>query len=347
MARVVVPMRLVLLAIVLLAPRLALASAQAPVIPYDPPPLVHVDGPVTVGAPRVTVDCSVRRILEWSARCRVRASFEIVASAPATLAALGGADVIDLGGVSGRRELAAGERAQVTVTAVRALKTRTTWRDPFVMAPMVARHFLFGGSKQLVRHDGLVEVPLVSGVDVALDGAPALDGDGDGRVVIAARALDHVVDAYRRGGGGGTPGTRERRVTVSMTLPGRPAVDGLLRGGGPLVAAGARDERFLLRLGWEVGVGEHLFASAAIETDFDSVIESLVIDVATPEILLLIPSLRAGVGALARQRGPRDPDFGLRLRAGGNVMSLGTDIDLDYWPAIDDWTVSATVRISF
>ena len=151
---------------------------------------------------------------------------------------------------------------------------------------------------------------------------------------------------------------RERRVTVTLALPPRDSVHGFVRAGGPVLAYGVRysdvftsgleglKDRGLVRGAWELGLGERGFVSAAIETDFDSVFESIVFDVATPDLMLTVPSLRVGGGLVARELGPRDADLGLRMRVGASVMLVGADLDLDYWPAIDDATLTSTLRVS-
>lgn len=346
-------MRGFVIVLVLLAPGAAFGSAMAVRMESAPMADVHVVGPAEVDNVRIEVRCSARRWAEWSATCKTRATFDVIAGGSLTMTAMASVvDDVDLGAPGVARTLAAGERATVTVTSTRWLKTTTTWREPFILGPMIARHPYLGASKDLEHHAGIGEIALVSGGELTLTGAPVLDDRARGEVVVAVARAEASVDpdGVPRSHTLGSPDEggplRERRWTVTMTLPARDPVHGLLRAGGPVLALGIRDESFLVRGGWELGLGEHMFLSAALETDFSSILESVVIDVATPELLVLIPSLRVGTGVVARQLGDRDADAGVRLRAGANVFAIGTDVDFDYWPAIDGWTLSATGRFS-
>ena len=353
MANVVLAMRCWLVLMILLVARGAAGSASPVFERRDPPPLVRVLGSAELCDARVTVDCISRRILERSARCEVRATFTIAATGAVTLtpeAYLGERDRVELGGAG--PTLAAGQVATVTITARRALSTSWRLRDPYIIPAMVVRHMFLGESTSRQRRAGEDVVVLAGGPELVLGGEPALEADGDGRVRIALGRDEVVVD--ERGRPRSTSGrvasadegrTRERRLLVSLTVPPIADAHGWLHQGGPLLAAGVRQDRFVLRGAWEVGLGERLFLTASVETDFDSVLESLVLDVATPQPLI-IPSVRAGVGVVARQLGPRDADVGVRLRAGASLFAMGGDVDFDYWPAIDEWTLTAAARLS-
>lgn len=139
---------------------------------------------------------------------------------------------------------------------------------------------------------------------------------------------------------------RERRLTVVLALPAPANAGGTFHPGGPVIGIGGRDERVLLRAAYEASLGSHVFLSLSFETDLDSIFQAAVVDVASPQFLIFLPSLRAGGGVVARQLGPRDPDVGARLRLGGNLFAAGVDLDLDYWPSLDDWSVAVAGRIS-
>jgi hypothetical protein len=148
------------------------------------------------------------------------------------------------------------------------------------------------------------------------------------------------------------PHVTVRYANVAMSVDARDEAPGPLRNGGPVLAFGMRGPidaqltRGVFRVGWEVSLFEYGFVQAAMEMDGESLFESLVVDVSTPEIAIMIPSLRLGAGVVARQLGPRPADFALRLRVGGNVLPMGFDADFDYWPAVSGWTLSFTGRIS-
>lgn len=363
-SRVLLRMRHAILALVLglclgVLGRARDASAGASPMPppRDPSPYVRVTGPAEVRDAKVAVDCAARRIFEISAGCKVKATLAVAATGPVTLHAMIGVDEIDLGAPGHERALAAGEVATITIVARRSLSTSYTLRNgPFIIAPMVARHMFLGSSATQRRVGGEAALALVSGGELVLGGAPALDADGDGRVTITLEREEVEVDRAS----GHTPWgprppvregeesawVRERRLTVRLAIPARANASGLLHHGGPVLAGGVRDDSFLLRGAYEVSLGEYVFLSASVETDFDSIIESLVIDVSTPEVIVFLPSLRLGTGVVARQLGPRPADVGVRLRGGGNLAAIGLDMDLDYWPAIDDWTVTGTFRVS-
>jgi len=131
---------------------------------------------------------------------------------------------------------------------------------------------------------------------------------------------------------------------------GEPSV---IQHGGPVLALGTRldlsdedDRRFLFRGAYELAVASYFIGSVSFESDFDSIYESVVIEAASPELLIVLPSLSAGVGFVARQLGNRDADAGLRLRTGINFIAVGVTMDFDYWPTIGDWTAVIAGRIS-
>ena len=327
---------------------------------FDPAaPSARVEGTADVSDVRVTVRCRSTGVFERGARCTVEGRFVLVARGGVTLRRgdVRG-DAMHVGAeATAVRAVADGERVRVTVTATREFETRTGFRSPWVIAPMVARHPGLGDSDGFVRHAGTSEVAVVSGPSLTFVGEVALDADGDRRVAVSAGAGTFATRNRRPAGVVPTradepDAAAERRVVVSMDIAPRRDSAGPLRNGGPVLALGSRiplsdeTDRLLLRGAWEVSLWEHLFVSAGAETDFDSVFESAVVDVASPGLAVIIPSFRAGVGVVARQLGPRPADFALRLRLGANLFSLGGDVDVDYWPATTGWTLSITGRLS-
>lgn len=353
-----------LLAVALSVAPLSASGYALPMVRTGPPDAsVQITGAAEVRDVGVTVRCTAQGLFERGARCEVTGRFEVVALEQARVvsASLPG-ESVGFDGTPGvvARTLAAGERTRVTVSAVKEFETATRIEgSPWVFAPMVIRHPFLGESAVLQRREGSAAVVLFAGPSVTVVGDVALDADGARRVVVSAGAA--TIPTPRRGRGSDEPTvaeserrSTEQRVTVGMSIAPRPSARGPLRNGGPVLAMGARlplsgqaePDRFLLRGAWEASLWEYLFVSASVETDFDSVFESVVVDVASPSVAIVVPSFRAGVGLVARQLGPRPADFALRLRAGGNFFPLGADVDLDYWPSIDGWTLSVTGRMS-
>ena len=336
----------------------ARASAYAPEPEVIRPPAatVHIVGEATIRDAHATVRCDAHTLVWRSARCQIEARYEVLARGEVTLDASGmSADVVRFDGAAIRvARVEAGRSVRVTVSARRDLEVRRRWREgPWVQSPMVVRHPFLGDSQGIELRGDEGAVVLLSGESLATDGGLALDADGDGAVRVVGDASEVRLDTNPRARAREDDAvTHERRVVVRLSLPAPRQGDGPLRNGGPVLAMGWRGAlnetggRFLLRGAWEVSLYEYAFISASIETDFDSLMESLVVDVASPGFMVLLPSVRLGAGVVARQLGNTPADFAFRLRVGANLLPLGGDIDFDYWPATDVWTLSATARFS-
>ena len=324
---------------------------------------VAVTGEATVRDARVSVRCEALVLTETLATCRVEASFEVVTRAGATLTpAAQSRDTVRFNGATAvARTLPPGGSLRVTVSATRSLATSTRFRGgPWVISPSTVRHPFLGESADLDHRGGSAGVDLYVGERVALEGTVALDRGVEPAVQVAAgegvSTSDPRPDAppYPRTAApdADAPRVTVRHASVAMSVDARDEAPGPLRNGGPVLAFGMRGPidaqltRGVFRVGWEVSLFEYGFVQAAMEMDGESLFESLVVDVSTPEIAIMIPSLRLGAGVVARQLGPRPADFALRLRVGGNVLPMGFDADFDYWPAVSGWTLSFTGRIS-
>lgn len=324
---------------------------------------VAVTGEATVRDARVSVRCEALVLTETLATCRVEASFEVVTRAGATLTpAAQSRDTVRFNGASAVvRTLPPGGSVRVTVSATRDLATTSRLGSgPWVISPTIVRHPFLGEAAGEGHHGEFTSVALYVGENVTLEGSIALDANGDSVVQVAAG--EDLTTYDPRPNAPGYPRTVEedadaprvtvRYATVSLGVPGRAAAPGPLRNGGPVLAFGMRGPidaqltRGVFRVGWEVSLFEYGFVQAAMEMDGESLFESLVVDVSTPEIAIIIPSLRLGVGVVARQLGPRPADFALRLRVGASLLPMGFDADFDYWPAVSGWTLSFTGRIS-
>lgn len=337
----------------------AWAYADEPVVTRPPVPLVHIDGEATVRDMRAVVRCDTRWFLERTAECTVRARFEVVARGALTFVVnerAAGDEVRFDGRRTVGTRLESGGHVQVEVSARRTFSTRLRWKNgPWVLPPMVSRHPFLGDTEATEHRGGDASIALCGGGAVTYEGEVALDAQGDRRVRSAAwqgsGAVMATTPVLRTESEGGGERAQESVMGVSMSLAGREDHRGVFQNGGPVLSLGARSPlqgeglRFLLRGAYEVGLAEYFFGSVSVETDFESVFESFVVDVASPELLIVIPSFHAGVGMVARQLGTRPPDFGLRLRVGGGIPSVGGDVDFDYWPEISGWTLSTVFRL--
>lgn len=336
------------MALVLLAPSTAWSYAPAPVRNDTPRPLVEVRGAATVRDARVSVRCATQTFVTRESHCTLRATFELVADDELSVTVSPIATTrFDDAPAARERTLAAGLHTRVTVETGVDVTTHARLRNgPWILPPMVVRHPLFGDSEGLVQEDGTNERIVVGGPAVTVTG-PVLDAQGDG-VRITARATEGTRPAHRTV----DHASIERRLHVAMVLPARHTAVGPMRLGGPVLAGGARfrwdpseHARATLRVGYEVSLWEYGFLHTAVETDFESLFESLTLDIASPNVLLIIPSFRAGAGVVFRQLGHRDPDLAVRLRAGANLFPGGLDVDADWWPSLNAWTLSLTGRI--
>lgn len=318
-----------------------------------PPPAPRPAGPVVFGEARVRdVQFAVR--CEGAApplACTLHATFSLVAvgevrvepsHADPTVGASLLVDDAPLG--PDGRTVAAGTTARVELAEPFTLSVHDTWRESFwEIAPMLARHPLLGESEAIEHRCDPFLAALVIGTRVTVEGTVHVDASAAGRarVAVDGQTVTGVLDVS----------TRSPSVDVSLYVP---STVPLLRRGGPLLAVGVRYDlslpsdqgRVLLRGGYEVGFTEWGFASLSFETDFASIMESVVVEAATPELLLFVPSLSAGVGIVARQLGGRDADAALRCRLGVGFPGIGVTGDLDYWPAVGSWTGTVVLRVS-
>ena len=86
--------------------------------------------------------------------------------------------------------------------------------------------------------------------------------------------------------------------------------------------------------------------SAWVETDLDSLYESLLVEFSLPGLIFAVPGLGVGVGAVARQLGDRDADAALRVRVSAQWFAVGLVADFDYWPVLGRWTGVVRARVS-
>ncbi|MFO0607152.1 MAG: hypothetical protein U0324_28580 [Polyangiales bacterium] len=352
------PVVAAVLAVVLPLPAAAYAPPRD--VPSRPPDaLVALSGRAVVRGAWARVRCDVLVLTETFATCRVEARFDVAMPDGGSLTPNASPDdAIRFDGAPAQAQaVPAGGTVRVTLTATRGLSTDTRWRGgPWVLSPLAARHPFFGEASDVAHTGGNAAVTLYAGEDVTQAGEVALDADGDGVVTVRADPFEAPFrrrEAYTTTVPDEPPARVERGASVSMSLGAREAPErSALRNGGPVLAFGMRGpvdrelSRGLYRVGWEVALFEYVFVQGALETDGDSLFESAVVDVSSPELAVIVPSLRLGVGAVARQLGPRPADGALRLRVGGNLLPMGFDVDFDYWPAVTEWTLTVACRLS-
>lgn len=341
---------------VLLATGTASASAPRP-----PPSLAHlrVTGEAVLRDVSVTVRCHEPDRRGHAAHCRVSATYELGALGTVMLRAQDTwpdeeppglqLDGKPFHGASAERTLSEGERVRVVIEDSVELTAGHRFDGwPRSVRPHLVRHPVLGRTLG-PWHEEDVDGALAKGSRIHVEGPIQADVEpGPARISIGGQVVS---------------GVRELEVprpTVQVSLSAGPPEDtswGPVRHGGPVLGFGSRRRygfpedggdslRFLLRAGYELAFFDYLFASVWFETDFDSIMEVLLVEVASPELMVFVPSFSAGVGAVARQLGPRDADAALRLHVGGNILLLGISGDFDYWPAIGEWTASLSARIS-
>lgn len=328
----------------------AVVAASASPMPMPPVPLpgLVVVGPATASALEVRVRCTGTDLVAPSSRCTVEASFALRALEPgvelevppATAALV----TIDGARVGGTRALSEGVSVRVVLRFERSLSITVTEPDsPWILSPVRARHLIFGESPGLRRSGDGASGVLLDGVSLVVEGAIAVDATGRGpvEVDVGAEPVTARADVHAP------------RPSLSLGLSAPAPDDPIVQSGGPVLALGLRgttmpgDEgRFALGIGYELALLEHVLFSIALESDLQSLAESLVAEIASPELAILIPSFAAGVGVVLRQAPGQVSQGALRIRVGANVAAAGLVADFDYWPSAGDWTLTAAARIS-
>lgn len=235
-------------------------------------------------------------------------------------------------------------RGTTPVTLRATLRLRTSYAgtgsgipspvDP--VDPLHARHPLFSTPWNIARR-GLVWVRAddlrfasvgPTRVTVRLPpgwtGVGALHGDG---------AQAYVYETPQR--------ESPNRIGIELVRGSR---ERLLRHGGPFLALGGTvDQGFRGRVGYELGLGESVLVSLALDTDLQRQV------LLTPQVelaswgLVVVPSLAVGAG-LPIQFAPTT-ELGLRLETSATLYALAFVATFDYWPALSTWQVSFLARI--
>lgn len=336
-----------LLTLALAAPPAAGASAAPVRAPAPPLPGVEVSGPAVLEEVCIEIDCAGTDLVLASARCRVRARAIVGALEPVELRLPrpeAAQVLVDGAPATGTRPLDPGSRAHVELSFERALAVTERDADaPWVVTANRARHVFLGESTSLRREGESASGTLFDGVMLTVRGPIRVDARGSGAVQVVVGAEDVA----------GVAEITAPRPTLAIAIEAAPAVDPVVQHGGPYLALGvwgaldAEEPPFLFRVGYELALVDHVILGVAFETDFDSIAESVLVEIASPEILVIFPSVSAGVGAVARQLGQREADAALRLHVGYQLFAVGATLDFDYWPATGGWTIAGAGRLSF
>jgi hypothetical protein len=209
------------------------------------------------------------------------------------------------------------------------------WETPgqrLLFPALELRHFVFGEPWRFHRQHRSTTILPVCGRALEMDGAARVDVRGfPGMRVHVNRAR---VDTW--------PHVTDRLPRIELSRTHEPES---LANGGPAVLLGGRMSTdglasdFVLGVGYEVGLVEHLILSVWFETDIDSISEALVLEVASPALFIL-PAVSAGVGVVATQLGPRGADGGLRLKASLFSFLLSFAATFDYYFASGGWNIT-------
>lgn len=326
------------LGLVLAAPCAGLAQER-----IDPPELAIV-GRAVVRDIEVRVVCEGFGDEQNAVQCRVTTRAELEAEGDGVRLCPGSCGapvfyrqhvVVDGELLRGERTLSRGERVQVATEVQVPLSVERGLEGLLTQPALGVRHPALGES-WLSHHSSRT-------VRIRPFGGAQLEARGPARVELSAPPRVRARTT--------TPGVPQVEVQLRPPHGGPPS--GPLAHGGPVVTLGGRMPladgvgiNFLLGVGYELGLFEHLIVSAWFETDFDSISEAIVIEAAAPGLIIIVPSLSAGVGVVARQLGVQSADAGLRLRLGASFYFAGFVADFDYWAVAGTWSGTFSARIS-
>lgn len=321
------------------AARTAVSALLAAVV-WSPPAIaaalahLEVEGAATVSDARVEVACEDRA--EAWVRCTVTLRGTLTAGDDGArlrwpsfeprvgvTIAPGPSSAIDS---DSTRDLSPSERIALDHQLTVDLDTRRGWEGLMVHPALGVRHPLLGES-WLQHHRTLeLELGLVRGATLAAP--PEAEVRNTSRAAVSIGA-DGAVSITLRPPHGGPP-------------------EGALANGGPVVTVGGEPTsgRAFASVGYEVGLLDLLILSAWFESDFVSVSQAVIAEVAAPgAALFIVPSLSAGLGFVARELGDDDPRFGLRIRLSASSYALGFVVDFDYLPSASEWRVALAARL--
>jgi hypothetical protein len=330
-------------------PSVALAAASPPPPAPVPLPGLVVTGPAVAEDVHVDVRCAGTSLTDASSLCRVVVHARLHAGSERVEVRIddvaGSATTTIDGDAAGAFfALVPDQSVSIELAYQRDLSISTHDADaPWILPAPRARHLVLGESTSTHRSGDAASGELFGGQDVAIVGPIHVQAD------VAAVSVRIGSDAV-------TSGTRDvvdARGTIALAIDPGPDPDRVVQNGGPWLGAGvwaplegSDGGRFAMRVGYEIGIVDWIVASIDLETDFDSIAQSVLVEVATPELAILVPSISVGIGAVVRELGNRNADAALRVALGYQFACVGAYIDFDYWPSIDGWTLQAGGRLS-
>lgn len=360
--------RALLFVVLALAPSVAHASAAPPPTIHlrDAIPSIAVEGDLEVTRGTITIACGGFEFVDAWVTCTIDASLQVQTDAGAVLTLevpsidpprveahaivipdAHPEDSVTLGGrpLIGTAALTSGMSRTLVIHATRNLHGAFDSNDYLVLSSALVRHPLLSESHTFDYEGDIVDVVLLHG-DVRITGPVCLDARQTSAVEVRL-AASRVADVRELPRGQGD-------MVFSIALNRERDHEGPIANGGVSVLLATRtsldldgESALLLAVAYEVIVHDFIFVSLGLATDFDAVFESLVVEVATPNVLFMIPSLSVGLGVVARQLGERSADAALRLRVGGSWPMLGVSVDVDYWPDLGQWTLTGGLGLGF
>jgi hypothetical protein len=324
------------------------ARAASPA-PEPPPgfPSIASEHPLVVEAGRLHVRCGAFDFIGVIASCRVTASLRVrVEHDDVLVVRAEPTDVVLLDGrpLTSTQFVRAGSVLDLHMQGERPLEVSPDAEEsPYVLSAAFTRHPVAGEHREMGTAS--------TGTDLSFLAHARLEG------VIELDVRDRGVVSVHAG---------ERAIASTAELRAPDALAGLhlsltrdrtherpLANGGPYAILGSRlalsdePEQLVAALGYEVILENAFFASLSIGTDGASLFEALVVEIAAPDPLYILGSFGAGVGAVFRQLGAREADAALRLRLSWQLpMLFGVVADLDWWPSIEEATLTVGARLS-
>jgi len=303
---------------------------------------LHIDGAAIASNVVVRVSCSAAREGRSRASCEVSTELTIEATESTRLCPSSCGPgfyaplpiLVEGALLRSPRMLAPGQRVSASVTNHFELSTERG-ADSLITQPGLGLRHPFLGESWLDHGTARHVVRQVTGDRVTLDGAVRVE-----------RGDHERIRARLQPTGDGSPPA----VEVELRPPHGGPPEGPLAHGGPAITLGGRIHEgragFLLGVGYELGLVEHLILSAWFETDFeDHLSEAVLIEAVSPGAIFIWPSLGAGIGPVFRQLGNFGSDAGLRIRLTGAFFVTGLVADFDYWGIAGEWTFTVSARL--
>lgn len=327
----------------------AAARAIEPLPRPTPPTTLVVEGALVVTSADIHVACGSFDFIGIEATCRVTARLHVRATHTTRLSfssALAPSDtfVIDGMPLAGAHTIGEGQERELFVRVDRSLSASPHVEEsPYVLSAAFTRHPLLGEHRSMGTASAGATIEILPGAH--LGGTLHLDARSRG--VVEVRLGERVVDSTFDTQDVGALETITLHLERDRTHEGSLANGGLFATLGVAMSLTEAREQLTAALGWELVLESAFFVSLALGTDGSAITESLIVEIASPSPLFIVPSFGAGVGVVARQLGDRAPDAALRLRLSAQTpLFLGVVCDLDYWPSIAEATLTVAARLS-